>query len=338
MSIFDFNKPKKEKKVIEKKEKKEIVKKVDEVDNEKRKEIITNLVLQGDISKMNDIQRVEYYNQLCLSLGLNPLTKPFDIIPFPKQGKVVLYPNKDCAEQLRKKDGVSIYKVEKTMENDIVVIKAYAKNKYGILDEATSSLPLMKELKEWKNNKMVGTGEWKELNPQEKADALMKAETKAKRRVTFSICGLGMPDDFEETERYNNITPENKGENILKEVSEDIKKISDLPEKIEAKKNDIVVVDNVPTIDVKVESGKMTNKKRSIPYKKIKEEIPTEKWNPEQKKEELLAMIRPYQKQLTKEQIEMFITIKGSKDYPKEKYEMDLKYVNLIISKIKEVE
>lgn len=337
MSIFDFNKPKKEKRVIEKKEKKEIVKKVDEVDNEKRKEIITNLVLQGDISKMNDMQRVEYYNQLCLSLGLNPLTKPFDIIPFPKQGKVVLYPNKDCAEQLRKKDGVSIYKVEKTIESDIVVIKAYAKNKYGILDEATSSLPLMKEVKEWKNNKMIGTGEWRELNPQEKADALMKAETKAKRRVTFSICGLGMPDDFEETERYNDVTPENKGENILKEVSEGIKKEELGKDAFTPESKKELTDKDWEDIRENAEKNiKILEKK--IDKKKIQKATAPEEWNPEQKKEELLAMIRPYQKQLTKEQIETFVTIKGNKEYTKEKYEMDLKYVNLIISKIKEVE
>jgi hypothetical protein len=309
MSIFDFNKPKKEKKVIEKKEKKEIVKKVDDLNPEKRKEIISNLVLTGDISKLDNIQRVEYYTQLCNSLDLNPLTKPFDILML--KGKTVLYPNKNCAEQLRVKDGVSIYKTESKIENNIFTYKSYARNKYGVLDEAIAAIPVAFYSEEEK--------EWKSLSPQAISDIMMKCESKSKRRVTFSLCGLGFSEDDEEERKRYDVTPENKGENILKEVSEDIKKISDLPEKIEAKKNDIVVVDNVPAIDVKVESGKMTNKKRSIPYKKVKEETPTEEWNPEQKKEELLAMIRPYQKQLTKEQIEMFITIKGSKDYPKEK-------------------
>ncbi len=34
-------------------------------------------------------------------------------------------------------------------------------------------------------------------SPADKANAMMKAETKAKRRVTLSICGLGMLDETE---------------------------------------------------------------------------------------------------------------------------------------------
>ena len=45
-------------------------------------ELISNLVLNGDISKMPNEMKVEYYNKLCHSLNLNPVTKPFQIISF----------------------------------------------------------------------------------------------------------------------------------------------------------------------------------------------------------------------------------------------------------------
>ena len=51
--------------------------------------IINNLVLEGDISKMKPEQKVSYITKLCDSLGLNPLTQPFQIIAF--QGKQKLY-------------------------------------------------------------------------------------------------------------------------------------------------------------------------------------------------------------------------------------------------------
>jgi len=35
------------------------------------------------------------------------------------------------------------------------------------------------------------------MNAEDKANAIMKCETKAKRRVTLSICGLGFLDETE---------------------------------------------------------------------------------------------------------------------------------------------
>ena len=53
----------------------------------KEGELIQRLVLDGDISRMSQEQKVLYYNQFCNSLGINPLTQPFQIIKF--QGKEI---------------------------------------------------------------------------------------------------------------------------------------------------------------------------------------------------------------------------------------------------------
>ena len=103
-------------------------------------EIIQKLVLDGDLSKMDGPQKVAYYNQFCQSLGLNPLTQPFQLITF--QGKQRLYATKDCTEQLRKLHGVSIIDVSATELKGVYVVTAKAQDKEGKTDAATGAVPV----------------------------------------------------------------------------------------------------------------------------------------------------------------------------------------------------
>ena len=73
--------------------------------------VIEQVIIQGDLSELTPAQRVSYYREVCSSLGLNPLTKPFDYIRL--NGKLTLYAKKDAAEQLRDIHGVSITSLEK---------------------------------------------------------------------------------------------------------------------------------------------------------------------------------------------------------------------------------
>ena len=72
---------------------------------DRRQEIIASLVIQGDLSKLPADVKIEYYKQYCESLGLNPLSQPFNLLKL--QGKEILYANKNCGEQLRKTNGIS---------------------------------------------------------------------------------------------------------------------------------------------------------------------------------------------------------------------------------------
>lgn len=140
-------------------------------------QIIESLVLHGDISKMSSTQKVEYYDWLCNTLGLNPATQPFQIIKF--QGKEILYAKKDATEQLRKLYGVSVIDLDKLFHDDIYIVTAKMQDRNGRLDVATGAVSI------------------KGLSGDNLANALMKAETKAKRRGTLSICGLGLLDESE---------------------------------------------------------------------------------------------------------------------------------------------
>ncbi len=148
-----------------------------EIIQQNNSDIIQNLVLQGDLSKMNEAQKVQYYNSFCQSLGLNPLTQPFQLISF--QGKQRMYATKDCTEQLRKIHGVSITDISTMQLSGVFVVTAKAKDFSGKTDASTGAVNI------------------EGLKGDALANALMKAETKAKRRVTLSICGLGILDESE---------------------------------------------------------------------------------------------------------------------------------------------
>lgn len=139
--------------------------------------VIEQVVLQGDLSKLNPDQRVLYYNKVCESVGLNPFTRPFDYINL--SGKLTLYAKKDATEQLRKLNGISIEKLESKVIDDLYIVTAIAKDKTGRIDQATGAVTLG------------------HLKGDAKANAIMKAETKAKRRVTLSIAGMGWVDESE---------------------------------------------------------------------------------------------------------------------------------------------
>ena len=140
-------------------------------------EIMESVVIGGDLSKLTPEQRVNYYKAVCESLGLNPLTKPFDYIVL--KGRLTLYARKDATDQIREKRGVSIVKLEREKIEDIYTVTAYAVDKTKRQDSSIGAVCL--------------TG----LKGDDLANAIMKAETKAKRRVTLSICGLGMTDESE---------------------------------------------------------------------------------------------------------------------------------------------
>ena len=67
---------------------------------------IETVLVAGDLAKLSADQRLTYYQRLCESLGLNPLTQPFQYLQL--SGKLVLYATKSCTEQLRQLHGVSI--------------------------------------------------------------------------------------------------------------------------------------------------------------------------------------------------------------------------------------
>jgi hypothetical protein len=135
-------------------------------------------LLGGDLSKLTVPERLSFYNSICTSLGLNPLTRPFEYIQL--NGKLTLYARKDCTEQLRTNRRISITGLQREVVEGVYVVTAKAEEQTTLrTDESIGAVPIAN------------------LQGEAKANAMMKAETKAKRRVTLSICGLGMLDETE---------------------------------------------------------------------------------------------------------------------------------------------
>lgn len=140
-------------------------------------EAVEAVVAKGNLAALSPAERVNYYQQTCASLGLNPLTKPFEYITL--NNKLTLYATRTAADQLRKRDGVNIEIVSREQVGDLYVVVARATDREGRFDEE------------------IGAVSTKGLAGENLANAMMKALTKAKRRVTLSICGLGWLDETE---------------------------------------------------------------------------------------------------------------------------------------------
>lgn len=138
--------------------------------------VLTSIVNKGDFSGLNEEQKMLYYNKLCETLSLNPVTRPFEYITF--KNKTVLYATKSCTEQLRKIHNISCEIIETKVVNDIYIVIAKVTDNQRT-DTSTGAVNI------------AG------LKGDDLANAIMKAETKAKRRATLSICGLGILDESE---------------------------------------------------------------------------------------------------------------------------------------------
>ena len=140
--------------------------------------VLEKVILGNDLAALTAVEKVQYVGWICKTLGLNPATQPIALIKF--QGKEIPYMRKDGTEQLRKNNNVSITKIEtKVHEGGLYVATACAKLPNGREDSSTGAVTIAT------------------LKGDALANAMMKAETKAKRRVTLSICGLGFLDESE---------------------------------------------------------------------------------------------------------------------------------------------
>jgi hypothetical protein len=142
-----------------------------------RAETMEKVLLGGNLASLTPAERLHYYNTVCTSVGLNPATQPFHYLTL--NGKLVLYANKGATEQLRAIHNVSLaIKTREVVEGCYVVT-------------ATATLP------GGRSDESVGAVSLEGLKGEARANALMKCETKSKRRVTLSICGLSLLDESE---------------------------------------------------------------------------------------------------------------------------------------------
>lgn len=140
-------------------------------------EIMESVITKGDLSKLTPEERSRYYGEVCNSVGLNPLTKPFEYITL--NGKLQLYALRNCTDQLRQIHKVSVIDMSETERDGLCIVTCKVTDGSGRTDMAKGAVSIAN------------------LKGEALANAIMKAETKAKRRATLSLCGLGWLDETE---------------------------------------------------------------------------------------------------------------------------------------------
>lgn len=140
---------------------------------------IAKIIIAGDLTSLTAVERVKYYVELCQHIGLNPIARPFDYLQ--TKGKLSLYINQSGAAQLRNLHKISIKIVDRIVFEGVYTVVAQASAPDGRTEESTGAVSI------------------ENLSGENKANAMLKAETKAKRRATLSICGLGWTADGEDS-------------------------------------------------------------------------------------------------------------------------------------------
>jgi hypothetical protein len=139
--------------------------------------VMERVIAAGDLAALSPADRVAYYAAVCRSVGLNPLTQPLEYLRL--NGKLLLYAKKACTDQLRQIHRVSVVVVSREEHDGVLEVVARATMPDGRTDEDVGAVP-------------IAGAKGESL-----ANARMKAVTKAKRRVTLSICGLSVLDESE---------------------------------------------------------------------------------------------------------------------------------------------
>lgn len=175
--------------------------------------VIDQAVMLGDMKQMDPPTRLAFYRAVCLSVGLNPLTQPFTALE--RQDKTVwLYANSSCTQQLAALHKVSFRDMTRAQEQIlgepfyVVTVTAYTPDGRAVPSQSVVSLAKKKKTQKgtWPN----GDPKWIDvldtdgepimvpLRGEALANAIMKADTKALRRATLALVGLGwVYSDFE---------------------------------------------------------------------------------------------------------------------------------------------
>lgn len=139
-------------------------------------ETMSKLALAGDVGGLNPQEKIQYYAALCERVGLDPATQPFKLMRL--SGKEVFYLDRSGAQQLNRLHQISHEIKTREFVNGCYVVTARA----SIGNRFTDS---------------IGAVACEGLKGEALANATMKAETKAKRRATLDLVGLGMLDETE---------------------------------------------------------------------------------------------------------------------------------------------
>jgi len=140
-------------------------------------DIISKLVIGGDLKGLQPAQKVEFYNYRCQQAGLDPAAKPFDLLTL--NGKEILYANASATQQLTSIHKLSHSITSRELTDGIYCVFCRVTGQDGRSTENMGAVPI------------------EALKGEAKANAMLKATTKAIRRTVLAHMGLGLMDETE---------------------------------------------------------------------------------------------------------------------------------------------
>lgn len=139
--------------------------------------IVSSLVLNGDMGRLTPEQKVSYYNYRCQQAGLDPSAQPFNLLQL--NGKLILYANAGASQQLTNNRDLSHQITDRELVDGIYCVFCRVTGKDG------------------RSTENMGAVSVESLKGEAKANAMLKATTKAIRRSVLAHCGLGLMDETE---------------------------------------------------------------------------------------------------------------------------------------------
>jgi hypothetical protein len=125
----------------------------------------------GDLRILEPAERVRYYRHLCAKLDLDPTFAPIQFVEL--DGKLRPYITRAGAEMLRAKHGISTAILRSEIQGNVFIVLVRATASDGRTEESVA----VADLRDKRGNDL--------------GNACLFAETKAKRRATLSLLGLG---------------------------------------------------------------------------------------------------------------------------------------------------
>lgn len=183
----------------------------------------------GSLHHLDNAGLVAFRAKLCNYVGLNPYTLPFRFYS-NSAGEIFLYATKDACAQLRELKGISVTNTTDYIRDDVlrtITIKITGMNKKGRSSIATGSVSYEnippKDITDASENKDKDKD--KAIMYNNNHNCIMWAETKALRRLTLDLSGLGVLADVEVRDMQDvaelNVIPEEKEEGDVDIVQRD---------------------------------------------------------------------------------------------------------------------